>query len=108
MNSHGDSLRRFSMRRMVALIVALVVLGLCSPLMATENPPLQNGNSAAVASAPLTFMNPAAVSTPLQCASESPVLIPDLNMTGRECAETCGGCCVCWQFNTKCVDWECC
>lgn len=90
------------------LVVSLVLLSLCSPLLASEAP-APSAKDVTAQSVTLPFLNQPAQATPLQCSTSSPKLLPDLNMTARECAQTCGGCCACAQSQgSRCIDWECC
>jgi hypothetical protein len=91
------------------LVVSLVLLSLCSPLLASEAPAPVTKNLTAQ-SVTLPFLSQTAQATPAQCASSPSKLLPELKMTGRECAQTCGGCCVCAQHISggPCIDWECC
>lgn len=93
------------MKHTAAVVISLVLLFLGSPLLAQEGLAPQNEGTA-TESLSLPFLNQADQTAPLQCATPAPVKRP--SMTARECAETCGGCCECRQFVTKCVDWQCC
>lgn len=95
------------MKRASVLVVLLALLGLTSPLLAQEKAAAPGAQAPASESAPLPFLNPAAPAPAAQCTS--PKLFPDLGMTARECAQTCGGCCACAQsMGSRCIDWECC
>lgn len=93
----------------VVFVASLVLLSFCSPLLASEAPaPVTQDLKAQSVSLP--FLSQPAQATPAQCSSSPSKLLPDLKMTGRECAQTCGGCCVCAQNpgGGPCADWECC
>jgi hypothetical protein len=96
------------MKHIAALVACLVLLSLGSPLLAAEDLASPKVQGPTTESVTLPFMSPAAQAAPLQCSDSSPAL-PDLRMTARECALTCGGCCACAQsLGQRCIDWECC
>jgi hypothetical protein len=101
------------MKKHAAVFVAsLILLSFCSPLLASEAPaPITQDLKAQ--SVTLPFLSQPAQATPAQpaqCSSSPSKLLPQLKMTGRECAQTCGGCCACAQAlaGGPCIDWECC
>lgn len=97
------------MKYAAGLVVSLVLIFLGSPLSGLEDLTVPNPEGRTSESTTLSFMNQAVQVEPLQCAKST--ALPDLSMTARECAETCGGCCDCRQWShvfSKCIDWQCC
>ena len=94
------------MKRTAALVATLVLLFLGSPLLALEDLASPSAEGLTAESVALSFLNPATQPVS-QCAT--PALFPDLGMTARECAQTCGGCCACASYDgSRCRDWQCC